>query len=50
MVKVWFTPAFTFTVPEGEIVPPLPAEAVMEKLFVAKLADTVQFPVMGLVV
>jgi hypothetical protein len=43
IVKARFVPRLTVTLPEGEIVPPLPADAVMVYVvgFAVKLADMV---------
>src|SRR5207249_841609 len=41
IVNVWFEPQFTLTVPDGEMVPPVPADAVMLKVLMLKLAEIV---------
>ena len=45
IVKVWFAPQFTDTLPEGEIVPPLPAEAEIVYVITLNDAEMVWFAV-----
>jgi hypothetical protein len=41
MVKVWLPPYDTAIFPDGEIVPPAPAEALMVKVLAEKVAKIV---------
>ena len=45
IVKVWFDPPLTATAPEGDMEPPVPADALIVYVFTAKLADIVWFAV-----
>ena len=39
--KVWFEPPLTATAPEGDMEPPVPADALIVNVLTAKLADIV---------
>jgi hypothetical protein len=41
IVNVWLSPWDTVTLPEGEIVPPVPAVALIVYVFVVNVADIV---------
>ena len=44
MVNAWLDPYPTQTVPDGEIIPPGPAEAAIQFVFIAKFAITERAP------